>query len=172
MTTIRAVAYQDNSECSEVCTHSFIFPADVLTQDDSGLPQEQHAKDHVFWTEEFDMYDASQSEQEIIDALLDIPTVYVSAPYESIFGISGIHRGQNLEEFGGDPNDPNWIELVECSVEWIYPENYRNGQYTNWQEDCGIKIQGGAGRWYNGSLDHKQSFTLEFKSEYGNGLLR
>ena len=172
MTTIRAVAYEDTALASEVRTHSFVFPADVLTQDDSGLPQEQHSRDHVFWTEEFDMNDVTQSEEEMIEALMDIPTIFVSAPYDSIFGIAGIHRGQNLEEFRADPVDPNWIELVECSVEWIYPENYMNGRFKNWQENCGIKIQGGAGRWYNGSFDHKQSFTLEFKSKYGDGTLK
>ena len=169
---IRAVAYHDTTLCSEVRTHSFIFPANVLTQDDSGLPVEEHSRDHVFWTEEFDMNDVNQSEQEMIEALLDIPTMYVSAPYDSIFGIAGIHRGQNLEEYGGDPHHPDWKELVECSVEMIYPENYRNDRFENWQENCGIKIQGGAGRWNNGSFDHKQSFTLEFKKKYGAGMLK
>ena len=172
MTTIRAIAYEDSSSASDVRTHSFIFPANVLTQDDSDLPVEQHSRDHVFWTEEFDMSDVSQSDEEMIEALMDIPTIFVSAPYDSIFGIAGIHRGQNLEEYGGDPVDPNWIELVECSVEWIYPENYSNNRFKNWQENCGIKIQGGAGRWYNGDMDHKQSFTLEFKSKYGEGTLK
>jgi len=172
MTTVRAVAYQDSTACSRVRTHSFIFPADVLKQDDSGLPVEQNSKDHVFWTEKFDMSDVNQSDEQMIDALLDIPTMYISAPYDSIFGIAGIHRGQNLEANGGDPPDPNWHELVECSVEMIYPETYHNGQIKNWQENCGIKIQGGAGRWQNGKLDHKQSFTLEFKNKYGSGSLK
>jgi len=172
MTTVRAVAYIENSECSRVRTHSFVFPADVLKQDDSDLPTEQHSKDHVFWTEEFDMSDVSQTEEEMVEALLDIPTIFVSAPYDSIFGVAGIHRGQNLEENGGDPPDPNWHEIVECSVEMIYPETNRNGRFKNWQENCGIKIQGGAGRWKNGYFDHKQSFTLEFKSKYGAGMLK
>ena len=172
MTTIRAVAYEDSTLCSEVRTHSFVFPADVLVQDDSDLPVEEHSKDHVFWTEEFDMSDVTQSESEMIEALTDIPTIFVSAPYDSIFGIAGIHRGQNLEEHGGDPVDPNWIELVECSVEMIYPESYRNGRLKNWQENCGIQIQGGAGRWQNGNFDHKQSFTIKFKKKYGAGTLK
>jgi len=53
----------------------------------------------------------------------------------------------------------------------IYPEKYWDSRFNNWQENCGIKIQGGASRWDNGSLDHKQSFTLEFKSKYGKGKL-
>ncbi|MFC1619476.1 FN3 associated domain-containing protein [Candidatus Neomarinimicrobiota bacterium] len=171
MTTIRAVAFEAGLECSDVRTHSFIFFSDVLTQDDGELPTSEYSGDHVFWTEEFDMHDATDSEEEMIEALLDIPTMFISAPYDSIFGVAGIHRGQNLEEYGGDPHHPDWIELVECSVEMIYPENYRDGRFKSWQENCGIKIQGGAGRWQNGYFDHKQSFTLKFRNAYGEGLL-
>jgi len=171
-TTIRAVAYDSMTSVSDVRTHSFIFPADVLTQDNSGVPEEQYNGDHVFWTEEFDMDDVNCTEEEMIGALEDLPTIFISAPWDSIFGVAGIHRGQNLEENGGDSHDPNWIELVECSAEMIYPENNKFGRYNNWQENCGIKIQGGASRWQNGEFDHKQSFTLEFKDKYGAGKLK
>jgi len=107
ITTIRAVAYTDSTRRSEVRTHSFVFPVDVLTQDDSGLPQEEHAGDHVFWTEEFDMDDVDCTEEEMINALMDLPTIFISVSRDSIFGIAGIHRGQNLEEYGGDPHDPD-----------------------------------------------------------------
>lgn len=83
------------------------------------------------------MRDVTQSDEEMIEALMDLPTMYIAAPWDSIFGISGIHRGQNLEEYGGDLPDPGWRELVECSVEMIYPETYRNGYLKNWQENCG-----------------------------------
>jgi len=172
MTTIRAVAYEDSTCCSDVRTHSFVFPENVLMQDDSDVPDEQHNKDHVFWTEEFDIDDVNCTEDEMIDALKDLPTIFISAPWDSIFGVAGIHRGQNLEEFSGDPHDPDWIELVECSAEMIYPENDKYGKYKDWQENCGIKIQGGASRWQNGAMDHKQSFTLEFKDKYGAGMLK
>jgi len=57
-------------------------------------------------------------------------------------------------------------------MEMIYPENEKFGKYKNWQEEAGVKVQGGGGRWNNGYYDHKQSFTLEFKSRYGAGTLR
>ena len=171
-TTVRAVEYEDTTLTSKVKTHSYVFLNDVLTQDNSDVPEEQNSSDHVFWTEEFDMNDVSISDDEMEEALLDLPTIYVSAPWDSIFGISGIHRGQNLEEYSGAPHDPNWKEIIECSVEMIYPENYRGGRLNNWQENCGIKIQGGASRWNNGEMDHKQSFTLVFKSQYGKSKLK
>ena len=122
------------------------------------------------------MNDVAHTEDEIKQALKDIPTISIVAAYDSLFGISGILRGQNLMEGSGgtkgDPNDPGWHELVECSMEMIYPENEKFGNCKNWQEGAGIKFQGGGGRWKNGYKDHKQSFTLKFKSRYGAGTLR
>ncbi|MBO8131863.1 MAG: CotH kinase family protein [Candidatus Marinimicrobia bacterium] len=175
-TIVRAIACIDENHCSDVRTHSFIFLDDVIHQDNSGVPKPEHKRDHVYWTEEFDMSDVNVSEEEIKEALLDIPTISIAAPYDSLFGVAGILRGQNLmdgkSEKAGDPNDPNWHEIIECSVEMIYPENKKFGKYKDWQENAGIKIQGGGGRWYNGYYDHKQSFTLEFKKYYGEGTLK
>ena len=174
-TAVRAITLSGDS-VSDVRTHTFIFLEDVIHQDNSGVPEVQHSQDHVYWTEEFDMNDVTQTEEEIKEALMDLPTISIVAPYDSLFGIAGILRGQNLMEGSGgkagDPNDPNWQELVECSVEMIYPENEKFGKYKDWQENTGIKVQGGGGRWDNGYYDHKQSFTLEFKSLYGAGTLR
>ncbi|MBN1996939.1 lamin tail domain-containing protein [candidate division KSB1 bacterium] len=173
---VRAMAITDQGAGSDVRTHTYIFTKNVIKQDDSGLPASEHSRDHIYWTEEFDMNDVSQSEEEIENALKDIPTISITAAYDSLFGIAGILRGQNLREgsggLSGDPNDPNWRELVECSVEMIYPENQKFLKYKSWQENSGIKIQGGGGRWNNGYYDHKQSFTLEFKNKYGSGLLK
>ncbi|MFC1569420.1 chitobiase/beta-hexosaminidase C-terminal domain-containing protein [bacterium] len=174
-TIVRAITFA-NDTLSNVRTHTFIFLDDVIHQDNSGIPQIQHNRDHVYWTEEFDMNDVTQAEDEIKEALKDIPSMSIVAAYDSLFGLSGILRGQNLMEGSGgkagDPNDSNWHELVECSVEMIYPENEKFGKFKNWQENTGIKVQGGGGRWNNGYYDHKQSFTLEFKSRYGAGTLR
>ena len=174
--TVRAMAFTDNGAGSEVRTHTFIFLNDIILQDNSGVPVPQHSQDHVYWTEEFDINDVTQTEEEIKEAFKDIPTMSIVASYGSLFGINGILRGQNLLEGSGgkagDPNEPGWIELVGCSVEMIYPENSKYSKFKSWQENSGIKIQGGGGRWDNGYYDHKQSFTLEFKKEYGAGLLK
>ncbi len=171
----RAIVFTNEGAGSDIRTHTFIFTNDVVNQDNSGLPVEIHSQDHVYWTEEFDMKDVTQTEDEIDAALKDIPTMSVVASYDSLFGLNGILRGQNLMEGSGgkagDPNEPDWKEIVGCSIEMIYPDNIKYSKYKNWQENSGIKIQGGGGRWNNGYYDHKQSFTLEFKKEYGAGLL-
>lgn len=174
-TTVRALTYMNDS-VSDTRTHTFIFLDDVIHQDNSGVPKSQHSKDHIYWTEEFDMNDVTQTEEDIKAALEDIPTISIVAAYDSLFGISGILRGQNLMEGSGgkagDPNDSGWHEQVECSMEMIYPKNEKYDTYKNWQENAGIEVQGGGGRWDNGYYDHKQSFTLAFKLRYGAGTLR
>lgn len=174
--TVRALAFSPQGTDSDVRTHTFIFPNDVIKQDDSGLPKKEHSRDHVYWTEKFDLTDISEYTGEIQAAFQDIPTLSIVASYDSILGINGILRGQNLMEgsggLAGDPNEPGWKALVGCSIEMIYPENIKFSRYKSWQENCGIKIQGGGGRWNNGYYDHKQSFTLEFKDEYGGKSLK
>ncbi len=174
--TVRAMAFTENGADSDTRTHTYIFTNDVILQDNSELPTKQHNQDHIYWTEAFDLTDITGFEDQIYDAFQDIPTLSIVAPYSSLFGINGILRGQNLLAGSGgkagDPNESGWIELIDCSVEMIYPENEKYAKYKNWQEDSGIKIQGGGGRWDNGYYDHKQSFTLEFKKEYGEGFLK
>jgi len=173
-TSVRAITLVNDTTYSEIRTHTFVFLENVIQQDNSGVPETQHSQDHVYWTEEFDMNDVSQTEEEIKEALLDIPTMSIVANYDSLFGIVGILRGQNLREGSGgksgDPNEPGWKEEIQCSVELIYPENTKFGQYDDWQKDAGISVQGGGGRWDNGYYDHKQSFTLKFMGELGGNL--
>jgi hypothetical protein len=92
--SVRAVTIL-NSSISEVRTYTFIFLNDVINQDISGVPAIQHSRDHVYWTEEFDINDVTQSEDEVKKALQDIPTISITAPYDSLFGIAGILRGRN-----------------------------------------------------------------------------
>jgi hypothetical protein len=53
----------------------------------------------------------------------------------------------------------------------IYPDNPAFASMKGFQIDAGIKTQGGGGRWHDGLYDHKQSFSLIFRSEYGAGKL-
>ena len=48
------------------------------------------------------MNDVAHTEDEIKQALKDIPTISIVAAYDSLFGISGILRGQNLMEDSGE----------------------------------------------------------------------
>ena len=171
-TMVRAYTFADNIENSKIKTHSYIFPKKVIRQkntmlEDYGCDYSKERTGKVFWTEEMDpeIVDAKEYKREIIQALKDIPTLSVVMQKEDLWSDSGIHWGNNLEKRSDD------FER-ECSIEMIYPKGYKGNKFKSWQENAGIKIQGGGSRWKKGISDHKQSFTLVFKKKFGAGKLR
>ncbi|MFO7658190.1 MAG: FN3 associated domain-containing protein [Bacteroidales bacterium] len=169
---VRAYTNASNFNDSKIKTHSYIFHEQVIRQknnmlEDYGYDYSSKETGKVFWTEEMDpeIVDAPAYKDEIIKGLKDIPTLSVVMAKKDLWGENGIHWGKNLDNTSDD------FER-ECSVEMIYPDRYRGDTLKNWQENCGIKIQGGGGRWDQGTYDHKQSFTLVFKNIYGKGKLK
>ena len=169
---VRAYVHAAGLDDSKIKTHSYIFPDQVIHQEDRmledyGYDFSSEETGKVFWTEEMDpeIVNSSEYSHEIIQGLLDIPTLSVVLAKEDLWGENGIHWGDNLENRSDD------FER-ECSVEMIYPEGFKGDIFKNWQENAGIRIQGGGGRWDRGTYDHKQSFTLLFKKEYGAGKLK
>ena len=169
---VRAYAHAVNLLDSKIKTHSYLFPEQVIRQKnnmlgDYGFDYSSEETGKVFWTEEMDpeIVDADEYKNDIIQGLKDIPTLSVVIPKEDLWSNNGIHWGDNLEERGDD------FER-ECSIEMIYPEGYKGDIFKNWQENCGIRIQGGGARWDKGTYDHKQSFALVFKNIFGAGKLK
>lgn len=157
--TLRACAYESGSEPSNVDTQTYIFLDEVIEQGEI-----KPSGSYVFWTTSMDpKVTQDPAYQTIIhDALLSIPTMSVVMDLEDLFGTSGIHRGNNLAR--NDYEKP-------CSLELIYPDKPQFTGFKGFQVDCGIRIQGGGGRWDNGLYDHKQSFGIRFRREYGTGTL-
>lgn len=170
--TVRASAYAPNYEDSKIKTHTYIFPLQVIRQknnmlEDYGYDYSSEETGKVFWTEEMDseIVETEAYKDEIIQGLLDIPTLSIVMPKEDLWGENGIYWGDNLEERGDE------FERG-CSIEMIYPEDYKGDTLKSWQENCGIKIQGGGARWDKGTGQGKQSFTLVFKKKFGAGKLK
>jgi len=157
--TLRACAEAQGDEVTNVNTHTYIFLDKVINQGEI-----KPSGSYVFWTTAMDPEVTEDPAYAGImhDTLLSIPTMSVVMDWEDLFGTSGIHRGNNLER--GDYERP-------CSLELIYPESPQFAGFEGFQEDCGIRIQGGGGRWDEGTYDHKQSFGLRFRREYGAGTL-
>lgn len=155
--TVRAVVVASGTSATPIGTHTYVFPRAVLEQSDDSLPE----GDDVFWTNEMDpVVTGNPAYSGMIEgAFRSIPTMSVVAPDAEIFGEGGIHRGNNLETEDLE---------VKISLEMFYPDDYPRTHAGGFQIDCGIKIQGGGGRWDNGEYDHKQSFGLRFRSSYGN----
>lgn len=155
--TLRAMVVASGAAATPIGTHTYIFPKRVLEQSDDSLP----AGDYVYWTNEMDPVvtrDPAYSGM-IERAFGSIATMSIVAPHDALFGESGIHRGNNLEKEDLE---------VKVSLEMFYPRDYPRPHAGGFQIDCGVKIQGGGGRWDFGEYDHKQSFGLRFRSMYGN----
>ncbi len=170
---VRAVLIKDGVALRPIVTHSYIFPSSVFSQGDL-RPSGQY----VYWTTEMD--DAIISDpayaNSLDSALQSIPSLSVVASDLSLFGVSGILRGNNLmsgtDVYSGDAPHPDYVDEIEISLELIYPKNYARGPYRGFQVNAGFKSQGGGGRWYNGTNDHKQSFGLRFRRAYGSPNLK
>jgi hypothetical protein len=160
-TTLRTAAFKDNYVPSEVATSTYIFIADVIRQGNSppGYP-DQWLGDGGNGTMPAD-YEMDPeivnhpSYRDIIDdALLAIPTVSIVTDIEHLFDTqTGIYQR------------PERLWERPASVELIYPDGTRG-----FQENVGLRIQGGHTRSPSGSPKH--SFRLNFNGQYGAEKLR
>lgn len=93
--------------------------------------------------------------QALLKGLLDIPTLSIAMDIDDFAGSSeGIYTHATSKGFA-------WERA--CSAELIQGDNS-----AAWQEDCGIRVQGGASR----IRAPKHSLSLRFRDEYGAGKLR
>lgn len=157
---VRAYAHKEGMPSSDVETHTYLFVDEVVRQGDL-----RPSGSHVFWeSTEMDpeIVDDKASSDDVEAGLLAIPTWSIVMDHEDLFGSEGIHRGDNLRR--------GWEK--RCSLELIYPTTPVFSGFEGFQVDCGIKNQGGGGRSREGKYDHKQSFGIRFRREYGTGNLK
>jgi hypothetical protein len=152
---VRAVAFAGNSLPSLVTTHTYIFPGLVKNQSaaPAGFPTvwgtggNQIAADYE--VDPTVTNDANYSSTFASD-LMAIPSMSIVMKLEDVFGVTGINS---------NPGGSGIAWERPASLEMIYPDG-RNG----FQQDCGMRIQGGFGRSVS---IKKHSFRPLFKSDYG-----
>ena len=151
---LRAYAYRAGRNPSDLDAQTYIFPSRVRNQTNNVVPAPLTT--NVFWDTLMDQRVVTNAAYSgLFDlALKDIPTMSIVMDWEDLFGTNGVHSGNNL--------DNHSIEKP-CSVELIYSALPKFTNYAGFQVNCGIKIQGGGGRWNYGNYDPKQSFTLMFQ---------
>jgi len=177
-TCIRAIAIQDGMAPSPVSTRTYLFIADVFSQDQAGavaagFPAEWIEQDGTPWTDYDDGnhpgawygYEAAQlslhTEEELREALLSIPTVSLVMSVDDWFGYNppdglfGVYANLPLE---GD----EWERAG--SMEWIDPATG-----DGFQINCGLGMQGGSGSSITWAS--QASMDVKFKKEYGEGKL-
>ena len=160
-TVLRAIATKPGYTPSNVDTHSYIFLSQVVTQSHksvtnagypatwAGIPAD-YAMDPRITTN-------ATTAPRMIDSLKSLPSVFFSSSISNFFNPS---RG-----FYANPN--------EHGIQWERPVSMEmvdtNGA-TEFQENCGLRIQGGYFRDPN--VTQKHSLRVLFKTQYGNGKLR
>ena len=151
----RAAAFKSGFAPSVIDTHSFISADDVLRQSST---QAGYPTNWSTYTADYGMsptvvaaYGAA-----LTNALKALPSLSLVTAVSNLFNpVKGIYVNPN--SLGTD-----WER--EISAEWIDADNT-----SKFQVDCGLQIQGGAFRGFN--LSMKKSFSLQFKSIYGEGWL-
>ena len=161
-TPVRAVAFRDGWRASDATTHTYIFTSDVVSQTRSsvisdGFPtswngqQADYGLDpRVVGANGTDDYNGKYTRQ-LVGALRSLPSMSLVIDQDDMFGPDGIYS---------NPNSRGEAWERETSLELIFPDGAEG-----FQEDAGIRVQGGAFRRFDLSL--KKSFRLIFSEEHG-----
>jgi|GEM_PF-398067 len=152
---IRAAAFKTGFAPSGIDTHSFIVVGDVLSQPaaPAGWPTSWAG-----YTADYGMDQTivANARTALTNALISLPSLSLVTPQANLFdSATGLYV--NPEQTGDE-----WERGT--SAEWINTDNT-----SLFQIDCGLRIQGAYFRQLGASL--KKSFTLRFRTEYGEGSL-
>lgn len=159
---VRAIAYKAGHRPTNIDTHTYIFPEDVVSQSAAstrstwGLPATwgSQAPDYGMDPRVTSLHGAT-----IRDDLKAIPTWSIVCNQADLFGPNGIYA---------NPNNSGEAWERGISLEMIDPDS--PGGRGDFQLNCGLRIQGGAFRSFGLTL--KKSFRVLFKGKYGPTKLR
>jgi len=160
-TVVRAAGFKRDYLNTQVTTHSFFFPRDVVAQSPQGQrpgpdwPQGNVNGQTIDYGMDPDVVDDPRWAQQIEETLLGIPTLSLVTDLDNLFGsVNGIYvHARN--------DGPEWERRV--SAELIHPDGL-----SGFALDAGLRIRGAFSR--SGS-NPKHSFRLFFRSQYGAGKL-
>lgn len=96
--------------------------------------------------------------QAMLQGMRDVPTISIALPKEDFAGGNGIYSNSTSQGLA-------WERA--CSAEFIPA---KNDTRSDFQENCGLRVQGGASRLPDRSPKHSLSFR--FREEYGAGRLK
>ncbi len=166
-TCVRAAAFKAGLIPTNVDTQTYIFLDDVVRQDyqaalDAGFPDmwggiapDYGMDSRVIGQTGPDSFNGKYAAT-IKDDLRTLPTMSIVLPLDDLFGTNGIYTNSVQRGLGYER---------AASVELIHPDGT-----IGFQEDCGLRMQGGYFRSHDATLKH--SFRLLFKGIYGATKLR
>jgi len=155
-TVLRAMAFKEGFEPSNVDAQTYLFLEDVIRQSPTGQPPEGWP---ARWGSNQVNYGMNQSVvnaniDTIKDDLKSIPSMSIVMNLDDLFGTQGIYSNPSGQ---GD----NWERAT--SLELINPDGSEG-----FQINAGIRIRGGFSR---STSNPKHSFRFFFRSEYGDAKL-
>jgi hypothetical protein len=160
-TILRAAAYHDGLLVSELDTHTYLFLNDVLHQTGAGAPRiwgtNQNQPVRADYEMDREIVEHPFYRAEMLPALRALPSLSLVVVPEDLYDPSrGIYA--NPRQSGDDWERPASVELL--------PDGFGKG----FQENCGLRIQGGWNRRPEESPKH--AFRLVFRKKYGAGKLK
>lgn len=151
-TCVRAMAYRTDWQPTNVDTQTYIFEAQVLSQQRPSDYPTSWGGYPADYEMDPDVYDDDAYNSDLPAAFAQIPSVSIVMKRDDLFNSStGIYQNSTLE-----------------GVAWERPASVEMMTHDGSEEfsiSCGIRIQGGASRQPNKSPKH--SFRMLFKGEYG-----
>lgn len=157
-TVLRAIATKPGWTPSNVDTHTYVFPNEIVEQSqqsviDAGFPGTWASVPADY---AMDPRITAPNAGLMVPALRSLPSMFISTSVSNLFSAtSGIYA--HPDSHGVAWERPASIELVDT-----------NGN-TEFHEDAGLRIQGGYFR--QAGVTQKHSLRVLFKSQYGVGKL-
>jgi hypothetical protein len=160
-TVLRAAAFRDGLAPTDVDTHTFLFPRDVIRQTGRGWPETWGVREGKAVPADYEMdprSSAAEADRTALEASLEaLPTLSLVLAPEDLFGPErGIYA--HPQQTGDD-----WERAA--SAEFLPPAGEKG-----FHLDCGLRIQGGWNRRPEESPKH--SLRLVFRKKYGAGRLK
>lgn len=159
---VRAAAFKDGFQPSNVDTHSYLFLSDVIRQQTNGVapwpewPSPGSLPQTVNYGMDQRIVNGAAYKDQIVPALKALPTFSVVTAVSNLWD-------RNLGIYANAAQDGRAWERP-CSLELIFPDG-RKG----FQADCGIRIRGGYSR---NTGNPKHAFRFFFREEYGVAKLK
>ncbi|MBI1840988.1 MAG: lamin tail domain-containing protein [Verrucomicrobia bacterium] len=160
-TALRAIATKPGYTSSDVDTHSYIFPAQVVAQSAKSATSAGYPATWAGGTADYAMDPRittnAANASLMVASLRSLRSVLLTTSISNFFdSAKGIYS--NPESHSLDWERPASMEMIDT-----------NG-VTEFQANCGVRIQGGYFR--QAGVTRKHSFRVLFKSAYGAGRLR
>ncbi len=166
--TLRAIATLEGFMPTNIDTHTYLFPDDIIRQSANGSappgwPTSSGSSQVLDYGMDPQIVNHSNPEiggaETIRNALLSLPSIALTTDLGNLFNING------SQGIYSNPGQRGFAWERPVSVEWIDPPDAENptgkGEF---QVDAGVRMRGGFSR---SPTNPKHSFRLFFRGEYG-----